>query len=70
MEICENVEMWSEGIMELAMENTMVQRVDEYTRYRGTEEPALLDLIFTRRPEGRPEIEYLSPMGKSNHVVI
>lgn len=34
------------------------------------EEPSLLDLVFSRSPEVRPEIEYLNPMGKCDHVVM
>ena len=70
MEVYGNAESWSEEPMPLVMENTMDQWVDEFTRYRGTEEPSVLDLVFTKRPELRPPIKYLSQMGKSDHIVI
>ena len=52
------------------MVNTMDQWVEESTRYRGEEEPSLLDLVFTKKPESPPIIQYLSPMGKSDHVTV
>ena len=69
MEVYGNAESWSEELM-LVMENTMDQWVDKFIRYRGTEEPSVLDLVFTKRPELCPPIKYLSQMGKSDHIVI
>ncbi|MPC80482.1 hypothetical protein E2C01_075062 [Portunus trituberculatus] len=48
----------------------MDQWVEESTRYRGKEEPLLLDLVFTKKPESPPVIQYLSPVGKSDHVTL
>ena len=70
MEVIANAGEWSEEMLQLAMVNTMDQWVEESTRYRGEEEPSMLDLVFTKKPEPRPTIKYLSPMGKSDHVVI
>ena len=70
MGTCGNAETWSEEVIQMAAQNTMEQWVDEFTRYRGTEEPSMLDLVLTKRPEQRPTINYLSPMGKSDRVVI
>ena len=70
MEETGNENSWSEGIIQMAMVNTLDQWVDECTRYRGEEEPAILDLVFTRRPEPRPIIKYLGQMGKSDHIVL
>ena len=63
-------ESWSEELLQLIMVNTMEQWVDEFTRYRGEVEPTILDLICTKKPEVGPTLKYLSPMGKSDHVVI
>ena len=30
----------------------------------------MLDLVFTKSPEGRPDIQYLSPLGKSDHMML
>ncbi|MPC71662.1 hypothetical protein E2C01_065947 [Portunus trituberculatus] len=42
----------------------------ESTRYRGKEEPSLLDLVFTKKPEPPPSIQYLSPMERNDHVTL
>ena len=70
MEVKGGEGVWSEKLLQLALVNTMDQWVDEATRYRGEEEPSVLDLVFTKRPEVKPIIEYTSPIGKSDHVVL
>ena len=70
MEVTGNEGLWSEGLLQMAMVNTLDQWVEECTRYRGEEEPAMLDLVFTKRPEPRPTIKYLGPMGKSDHILL
>ena len=70
MEVSGNAGPWSEEVLQLAMVNTMDQWVEESTRYRGEEEPSMLDLVFTKKPEPRPTIKYKSPMGKSDHVIL
>ncbi len=70
MEIYGNTDKWSEAMMQLVMENAMEQWVEKCTRFRGSEEPSKLDLVFTKKPDTRPNIYYQSPMGKSDHVVM
>ncbi len=70
MEVCENGGQWGEELLQMAMVNTLDQWTNEYTRFRGEEEPAMLDLVFTKKPEPRPVITHLSPFGKSDHVVM
>ncbi|MPC90003.1 hypothetical protein E2C01_084969 [Portunus trituberculatus] len=70
MEVMGNAEQWSEKVLQLTMVNTMDQWVEESTRYRGEEEPSLLDLVFRKKPESPLIIQYLSPMGKSDHVTL
>ena len=70
MEVKGNANPWSDKLIQLALVNTMDQWVDEITRCRGEEEPSLIDLVFTKKPESKPRMMYLSPMGKSDHVVI
>ncbi|MPC30568.1 hypothetical protein E2C01_023835 [Portunus trituberculatus] len=48
----------------------MNQWVEESTKYRREEEPLMLDLVFTKKPEPPPSIHYLSPMGRSDHVTL
>ena len=52
------------------MENMLDQWMEDFTRLRGEDEPSMLDLVFTRKPELQPIIKYLSPMGKSDHVLM
>ncbi|MPC96861.1 hypothetical protein E2C01_092140 [Portunus trituberculatus] len=65
----DNAGQWSEEVSQLTMVNTTEQWVEESTRYRG-EEPSLLDIILTKKPEPPPSIQYLSPMGRSDHVTL
>ncbi|MPC93437.1 hypothetical protein E2C01_088564 [Portunus trituberculatus] len=65
----DNAGQWSKKVLQLTMVNAMDQFVEESTRYRvGKEETSLLDLVFTKKPEAPPIIQYLSPMGRSDHV--
>ena len=40
------------------------------TRWRGTDTPHVLDLVFTNEENMVSEMEYLSPLGKSDHCVL
>ncbi|MPC67008.1 hypothetical protein E2C01_061168 [Portunus trituberculatus] len=66
----DNAGQWSEKVLQLTMVNAMDQWVEKSTRYRGEEEPTLLDLVFTKKPEPPPIIQYLSPMGRSDNVTL
>ena len=48
----------------------MVQHVDQVTRARGTNRPSLLDLVLTDETQPAPDIEFCSPLGKSDHCLI
>ncbi|MPC92873.1 hypothetical protein E2C01_087985 [Portunus trituberculatus] len=54
----DNAGQWSKEVLQLTMVNTVDQWVEESTRYRGEEEPSLLDLVFTEKPEPPPIIQY------------
>ena len=45
----------------------LTQHIDQPTRGRGGDRPSLLDLILTDEVQPTPEIEYCSPLGKSDH---
>ncbi|MPD07027.1 hypothetical protein E2C01_102869 [Portunus trituberculatus] len=66
----DNAGQWSEAVLQLAMVNTMDQWVEESTRYKREEEPSLLDLVFTKKPEPPPSMQYLTPVGRSDHVTL
>ena len=65
-----NAGSWSKDMLQLAIENTLYQWVEEFTRLWKEEELSLLDLVFTKKTELRPIIKCLSPVGKSDHVLI
>ena len=50
-------------------DNYLVQHLDEPTRFRGDDEPHIIDLIFSQ-DENISDIEYQSPLGKSDHAVV
>lgn len=47
-----------------------VQHVARCTRYRGTNKPSLLDLVFTRTKAEVDEIDYQHGLGLSDHIVM
>ena len=62
---------WCEELLQTMMVNSMDQWVNQATRCRGEGEPSMLDLVFTKSPEGRPDIQYQSPLlGKNDHMVL
>ena len=50
-------------------DNFLLQKVDEPTRIRGSDTPHILDLVLTNN-DFVDSIEYLSPLGKSDHVIL
>ena len=50
------------------MDGLLTQHVREPTRGRFGQNPNILDLVFTQGEEELGEIEFLSPLGKSDHV--
>ena len=50
--------------------NFLIQIVDQFTHFRGDQNPTLIDLVLTNDPELISELTYNAPVGKSHHVVI
>ena len=48
----------------------LYKHVNKPTRWRGTDSPHVLDLVFTNEENMVSEMEYLSPLGKSDHCVL
>ena len=46
------------------------QHVKEATRQRGSNEPSTLDLLFTNDENMVTNLEYLSPLGRSDHTIL
>ena len=51
-------------------DNYLFQCVSKPTRWRGTDDPHILDLIITNNLDCIEGLEYNSPLGKSDHCVI
>lgn len=52
------------------MVNTMKQQENKTTSYRGEEKLSQLVLVFTEPQKVDVRINYQSPMGKGNHVIM
>ena len=61
---------WSENVLDLFTDFCLHQHVNENTRARGTDNPSMLDLLFTRQQEDITNITYHAPLGMSDHAVI
>jgi hypothetical protein len=59
----------SQNFMKTVQDNFLMQHVMQPTRVRGLNEPRILDLVLTDE-NFVDNIEYLSPLGKSDHAVI
>lgn len=59
-----------EEFIELVQDMFLSQLVDKPTRFRHGQKPSLLDLILTNKEELISNLEYHSPLGKSDHVTL
>ena len=66
----ENTEDFNHKFIECIRDNFLFQHVTEPTRKRGQDEPSTLDLIFTNEENMVKDLEYLPPLGRSDHSVI
>lgn len=66
----QNVDADDYKFLECIQDNYWHQHLNEATRWRENEEPHILDLIFTNEENMINDVKYLSPLGKSDHVVI
>ena len=67
--------MYSDNDIEMTFLDTLVdeglhQNVEQPTRFRGQNEPRILDLLITKDDSNIDEIAYNSPLGKSDHSVL
>ena len=63
-------EVRGDKVLELMTENALFQHVKDTTREQGDDSPSKLDLVFTRKEEEVGNITLMSPLGKSDHVVV
>ena len=61
---------WNNILLSWAVENLLTQWIDCETRFRGSDNPSRLDLVFTSDPECIETVSYECPLGKSDHVLI
>ncbi|VDI00955.1 Hypothetical predicted protein [Mytilus galloprovincialis] len=66
----DNIESDEYKFTQCVQDNYLYQHVTKPTRWRGSDTPHVLDLIFTNEENMVSDIEYLSPLGKSDHCVI
>ena len=59
-----------EKFLDTLRDSFLHQNVDEPTRCRGTDDPSLVDLILTGEANQAENMEYLSPLGKSDHSAL
>ncbi|KAJ3644167.1 hypothetical protein Zmor_026839 [Zophobas morio] len=60
----------SQLLVDLISDSHLYQMVSEPTRYRKNQCPSVLDLVLTSNPDLIANLEYSSPIGKSDHVII
>ncbi len=56
--------------VECILSNYLTQHINKPTRVRGTDKPSILDLLLTNDAKIIQNIEYHSPLGKSDHSVL
>ena len=65
-----NFEDYNHRFIECIRDLYLTQHVDENTRQRGGNNPSLLDIILTNEENFISNIEYIGPLGKSDHSII
>ena len=56
--------------MECMRDSFFFQHVNEPTRQRGSDDPSTLDLLITNEENMIKSIQYLAPLGKSDHSIL
>ncbi|KAK3098476.1 hypothetical protein FSP39_019799 [Pinctada imbricata] len=60
----------STKFLEAARDSFLIQHVQDFTRSRNSDTPAILDLIFTNEEGMIENLEHKPPLGKSDHDVL
>ena len=60
----------SQLLVDFLMSTRMLQLVDQPTRIRRNQQPSTLDLVMISDANLLANLEYLDPIGKSDHVLI
>jgi hypothetical protein len=59
----------SQLMVDFLTNNHMRQLITQPTRFRANQQPSVLDLILTTEDSSLTNVQYLDPVGKSDHVV-
>jgi hypothetical protein len=60
----------SQLLVDLLTDSHLHQLVTQPTRYRSNQQPSVLDLVITSDDSSIANLEYLNPIGKSDHVTL
>ena len=69
-EVKDTVHSYSTQFIETTDSLAWSQMVDDVTRFRGSNNPSLLDLVFTKDEDMVDNLEMHAPLGKSDHAVL
>jgi len=67
---CRTTDHSSTTFIECVNDSYLYQHVNEPTRYREGNNPSLLDLVMTNESNMIDTIDYLHPLGKSDHIML
>ena len=67
MQSTESLDHCASIFMERIKDLFLYQHVKEFTRHRLGQSPSRLDLIFTNEPGMITDLDYLPPLGASDH---
>lgn len=59
-----------EKFLEAVRDSFLFQHIQEPTRCRGTDDPSVIDLIFSCEEDQISNLNYIAPLGKSDHSVL
>ena len=65
-----NLDDFNHRFLECVRDSYLFQNITEPTRKRGRDKPSVLDLIFTNEENMIKSIDYLAPLGKSDHSIL
>ena len=63
-------ESFENHFLETLQEHYLYQHIQNPTRLRANSTPSVLDLVITKSPDDVASVEFLPPLGKSDHLVL
>ena len=68
--LVQDLDDYSNKFLECMRDSYLFQHVTEPTRQRGNDTPSTIDLIFSNEENMISDINYLSPLGRSDHTIL